>query len=198
MTALDRPTPWRVRRAVAADAARLALVGAGTFLQSYAAMMDGADLVAHCTDRHGASFYAARLADPNCAIWLGESEQGVPIGYAMLGPPDLPAELAGDGDLELHRIYVLGLWHGTGLGAELLRQLAETAGERGASRLLLGVHRGNDRALGFYRRQGFVEAGTRSFTVGTTCYCDLVLAKPLTTSPARGAGAGANLAALTY
>ena len=53
------------------------------------------------------------------------------------------------------------------------------ARELGRTRLLLGTHEGNERAIGFYRRNGFSEAGTRTFTVGTQVCCDLIFAKPL-------------------
>jgi ribosomal protein S18 acetylase RimI-like enzyme len=56
----------------------------------------------------------------------------------------------------------------------------EAARAAGAPRLLLGVYGGNARALAFYARQGFTEAGTRRFQVGANLYDDLVLARPLT------------------
>ncbi len=49
----------------------------------------------------------------------------------------------------------------------------------GATRLLLGTHAGNLRAIAFYRRNGFVDAGTRTFQVGSQTCCDLIFAKPL-------------------
>jgi ribosomal protein S18 acetylase RimI-like enzyme len=49
----------------------------------------------------------------------------------------------------------------------------------GATRLLLGTHAGNLRAIAFYRRNGFTEAGTRTFKVGTQECCDLLFALDL-------------------
>ena len=46
----------------------------------------------------------------------------------------------------------------------------------GASRLLLGVYQGNERALAFYERMGFDKIGTRQFDVGGRIYDDWVLA----------------------
>ena len=50
---------------------------------------------------------------------------------------------------------------------------------QGHRRLLLGVYAQNDRALAFYRKQGFADLGTRQFNVGGKLYDDLVLARPL-------------------
>jgi ribosomal protein S18 acetylase RimI-like enzyme len=46
-------------------------------------------------------------------------------------------------------------------------------------RLLLGTNQNNQRAVAFYRRNGFTEAGTRTFQVGSQCCCDLIFARPL-------------------
>jgi hypothetical protein len=46
-------TDIHIRQATPDDAAALALVGAATFLDTYAHMIPGADLLAHCTVRHG-------------------------------------------------------------------------------------------------------------------------------------------------
>lgn len=51
----------------------------------------------------------------------------------------------------------------------------------GAARLLLGVYAGNDSAIGFYRRQGFVNLTTRKFKVGGRDYDDHVLSLALGT-----------------
>ena len=98
------------------------------------------------------------------------------IGFALVGTPDLAA--AEEGDIELKRIYSLSRFHGSGLGAALMREAVAAA--RDHRRLLLGVYARNERALAFYRKQGFADIGTRRFDVGGKFYDDLVLARPLT------------------
>ena len=49
----------------------------------------------------------------------------------------------------------------------------------GAERLLLGVYKGNERAIGFYRRVGFATVGERVFQVGTRGYEDHIMALEL-------------------
>jgi len=105
-------------------------------------------------------------------------EGGAPVGYAALTPPDLPVPTGGK-DVELKRIYLLNRFHGTGLGARLMGTAIEGAASQGFTRMLLGVFGGNSRAIAFYARQGYVEAGVRKFRVGANEYDDLVLAKSL-------------------
>ncbi len=105
--------------------------------------------------------------------------KGAPVGYALVTPPaELPVPLQ-PGDLELKRIYLLSRFHGTGVGMHLMKQAEAFARERGAGRLMLGVYGENHRAIAFYRRQGFTEAGTRTFHIGKGTYHDLIFAKHL-------------------
>jgi GNAT superfamily N-acetyltransferase len=127
---------------------------------------------------HGAARYAAWLKAPGYRLWIAEVEGGAPVGYAVLGPVDLPLETSVQ-DMELKRIYLLHRFHGEGVGRRLLHTALDAAVATGTSRLLLGVYDSNHRALAFYARHGFVEAGRKPFQVGSRVYDDLVLSRPL-------------------
>ncbi|MGJ7901868.1 N-acetyltransferase family protein [Lysobacter sp. 1R34A] len=167
----------RIRRAGADDAGALALVGAATFLETFAGILHGRDIVEHCRRQHAHAVYADWLGDASAALWLAETEQGAaPVGYAVLTPPKLPLPDLGEHDLELKRIYLLSRFHGGGVGRGLMRQAVAEARTRGARRLLLGVYAGNARALAFYARNGFEQVGERRFQVGGNTYGDAILA----------------------
>lgn len=169
-----------IRRAAPGDAAALALVGQGTFLETYAGQLQLAHILAHCAHEHAAPRYAGWLADAAQLVWIAEAAEGrAPVGYAIVAAPDLPTPLQ-PGDLELKRLYALHRLHGTGLGARLMAHAIAAAQAAGASRLLVGVFAANTRANAFYARQGFVLAGVRKFRVGEGVYDDLVLARTLT------------------
>ena len=174
------PAGPAVRRAQPADAASLALLGAATFLESYAHLLPAADILAHTAKQHAASHYARWLDDARTACWMAEHETGgAPLGYAVATPPDLPLEGLGAGDLEIRRIYVLHRYQGIGLGRRLMQSVDAHAAAIGASRLLLGVYSRNEAALAFYARLGFVRAGTRQFRVGANDYFDYILQRIL-------------------
>ena len=170
---------WRVRPAHTADSAALALIGATTFLETFAGVLAGDAIVAHCARAHVPQAYADYLAG-GASAWLTELGPGnAPIGFALLTAADLPG--AREGDVELKRIYTLSRFHGRGIGAALMDAALDAAkAAKGAERLLLGVYAGNSRAIAFYRKQGFEPIGERRFDVGGTLYDDIVLAKPLT------------------
>ena len=169
------PSPWHIREAGPDDAPAVALVGAATFLETYAGLIARDDLVAHCAHDHSADAYLHYFAK-GARVWLAESQAtGSPLGYILLCPPELDCAQAGD--IELKRIYSLTRMQGTGLGSALMATAVEAA--HGHARLLLGVHSVNTQALNFYRKQGFEKVGDRRFLVGTVEYDDFVLARPL-------------------
>lgn len=151
----------------------LALVGPASFLEAFAGVLEGEDILAHCRNTHSAAKYAAWLADPETRACLAEVK-GAPVGYALLTAPDLPIPTTSD-DLELKRIYLLHRFQGTGIGSALMRWSIETARAMNKKRLLLGVHDGNRLAIAFYHRHGFDQVGTRNYQVGNTICSDFIL-----------------------
>lgn len=183
MSAAREPLDWRVRRAGEGDAAALSLVASATFLEAFAGILDGRDIVAHCATNSSAAKFAHWIADtapdqPSVVLIAEATAGAAPLGYAVLTQPDLPVEPR-DGDIELKRIYALLPTHGTGLGPALMAQAIAAARALGRTRPLLGVYGGNRRAQRFYEKQGFAVIGTRKFLVGTTWHDDLVFARDL-------------------
>ena len=171
---------FTIRAATGDDIGALALVGAATFLDGFAGILDGPALVAHCQQNHSEATYR-RYLDKGASAFLAEAEGGAPVGYALVSVPEL--EAARDGDIELKRIYTLSRYHGSGMAAALLDAALEAT--TGYGRLLLGVKDDNHRAIAFYRKHGFEQIGTRRFDVGGRIYDDVVLARTLALSAAR-------------
>lgn len=176
--AAPSPAPVSLRSCGPAEAQALALVGAATFLETFAGILEGEHILEHCARKHSAESYRSLLAEPLAAAWLAEV-RSAPVGYALVTPPvELPVPLEQD-DLELKRIYLLSRFQGIGIGLQLMECAREYARTHGAQRLLLAVYQGNPRAIAFYRRRGFAEVGTRTFHIGQGTYHDLILAANL-------------------
>ena len=184
-----------LRPATLADAPALALIGAATFLEAFTWMLPGQDILAHAAKNHNADAYRDYLARPDTRITLaltgppvgfgGEPE--APVGYAMLTAPELPTMEILPTDIELKRIYLFSRFRSApvagqpGIRAAQALMDASIADARalGRTRLLLGTHASNLRAIGFYRRNGFVEAGKRTFQVGSQVCDDLIFGRPI-------------------
>jgi ribosomal protein S18 acetylase RimI-like enzyme len=177
----------RLRRATEADAAALALVGGATFLEAFTWMLPGVDIIAHAAKNHTAEAYAAYLSKPETRVTLAVTGEDAPVGYAMLTAPELPSFAVQPTDIELKRIYLFSRFRSAPMVGDsalrpaqaLMNAAVADARALGRTRLLLGTHAGNLRAIAFYRRNGFAEAGTRTFQVGTQVCCDLIFAKVL-------------------
>jgi ribosomal protein S18 acetylase RimI-like enzyme len=183
--------PITLRPANLADAPALALIGAATFLEAFTWMLPGSDIVAHCARHHTTPAYEAYLARPDTRITLATAgsfagDESV-VGYTLLSDPDLPTLDIHPSDIELKRIYLFSRFRGVPVmnhpGVRPAQALLDTsiadAKALNRTRLLLGVNDGNQRALHFYYRNGFVDAGTRTFQVGSLTCSDLILAKAL-------------------
>jgi ribosomal protein S18 acetylase RimI-like enzyme len=166
-----------IRPCTIGDESALSLVGQSTFLETFAGVLTGADIAAHCARQHSVDVYRQWLADGQIHGWIAQAQPGgAPVGYLLLTPPDLPTVEVGSDDLEVKRIYLLSRFHGRGLGWRLMNEAIQHARQIGCRRLLLGVYQHNGRALAFYCSLGFVQVGTRRFTVGSTECDDLILA----------------------
>jgi diamine N-acetyltransferase len=166
-----------IRECTSADAQALSLIGAATFLETFAGVLDGQAVVAHCAQAHDPTRYV-QLLGLGCRIWIAEAEPDrCPVGYAVAGPCLLP--IARPGELDIKRIYVLSRWHGNGIGKALMEKAVDYARSDHQERLIVGVYIGNARAQAFYERWGFEKIGERTFSVGPKQYEDYVYALPL-------------------
>ena len=176
----EPPPPVALRVATPEDAAKLALIGRATFLESYAGTLPVEDILAHCETQHAPEIYAAWLADPRCRCWLVEASHGAaPVGYFVLAPASVPVKDPDPADLEVKRIYLLHRFQGAGTGRRLMESCTQLARAQGCPRLLLGVYSRNHHALKFYERLGFERVGERTFRVGGSDYYDYVLGRNL-------------------
>lgn len=181
-----KPESITLRPATPADAPALAVVGAATFLEAFTWMLPGADIVAHCARVHTAEVYLHYLLQPDTRVTLAEVAGGAPVGYTMLCSPELPGFDVLPADIELKRIYLFSRFRAAPVAgcalppaAAMLEQAVLDSRNLGRTRLLLGTHANNERAIAFYRRNGFVEAGTRTFQVGSQLCDDLIFARRL-------------------
>jgi ribosomal protein S18 acetylase RimI-like enzyme len=170
-----------IRRAVPGDARRVSIVGQATFLETFAGILDGDDILQHCEGPHAVAQYAQALESDDTRLWLAETEHGkTPVGYLMTtSASTLPLADVGAADLEVKRIYVLHRFHGAGVGPALMRCAIDEARATGKDRVLIGVYSKNDRAIAFYKKNDFSIVGTRRFKVGSNHYDDFILGRRL-------------------
>lgn len=169
-----------IRRCVPGDENALSLVAQATFLDTFAGVLSGRDILGHCLRQHSIEKYAHWLGDAASAVWIAEIEPGnAPVGYLVLTKPDLPLADISPLDAEVKRVYLLNRFRGAGLGRRLMQEAERHARSNGIRRLLLGVYNRNAAAISFYEKLGYQRIGERAFTVGDNTYHDFILALSL-------------------
>jgi ribosomal protein S18 acetylase RimI-like enzyme len=174
----------RVRRADVADAVGLSAFAERSFRETFEAGNDPADLAAYLAEAFGADRQREEIAEPGAIVLLAEDVIGsnptaALAGYSHLTPGEAPASISGPDPLELKRFYIDRAWQGAGLAQLLMRATFEAAIASGARTLWLGVWEHNPRAIAFYRKFGFVDAGSHEFMLGRDRQTDLIMMRPL-------------------
>ena len=171
--------PSDVRPAVGTDADQLAEVAARTFPLACSPAVAADDIAACITATLSPQRFREYLADSDRLV-LAATESGRVIGYAMLvrgAEPDVASSLEPVLAVELSKMYVLPDHHGDGTAAALMEAGIAWAAKVGARDVWLGVNQANHRAQTFYRKHGFVVAGTRTFQVGAIAENDFVMVR---------------------
>lgn len=160
------------RAATPADGPELAQMAARSFTETFGSLYPASDL-AHFLDTTFGAGLPSQLDDPAYTIRLATEDDRI-VGFAKLGPVAFPGDWPA-GATELHQLYVLGGWHGEGVGPALLDWAIATARAAGHSELLLSVYIDNHRARRFYDRYGFEEIGRYEYRVGETIDDDRIM-----------------------
>jgi ribosomal protein S18 acetylase RimI-like enzyme len=170
----------RYRRATPADAAELAAFAARLFTTSYQHAAEPGELQAYVQRHFSPQLQHAELCNPDMTTFLAVAP-GI-HGYAQVLAGGLPeCELSARSVMQLKRIYVDPHWQGRGVAQELLRLAEGDARARDCDVLWLAVWEINQRALSFYRKQGFEIIGRQGFPPGSAQQTDYVMAKVVAT-----------------
>lgn len=162
-------------RVTEGDAVVLADLKARTFEETFSADNDPAELKAHLARAFSVEAVRAELAHPGSrTVWLRE-EGKHPVGYLKVNTAEAHTESGLEPGLEVQQIYVLGRFHGRGLGGRLLRHALELARHERSPFVWLSVWERNQKAIAIYEHHGFVVIGEHIFLMGDDPQRDLLM-----------------------
>jgi ribosomal protein S18 acetylase RimI-like enzyme len=167
-----------IRRGNPADAAALAAFGRRTFAETFGPDNEPQNLAAYLEANYGIEQQERELSSPDGLTLLAEAK-GRLVGFAQVRRNKPPAGIAINSPVELWRIYVDRPWQGRGLAQRLLDALLAAAEELGGRTVWLSVWERNPRAIAFYAKHGFRDAGTTDFWIGSDRQRDRVMVKDL-------------------
>lgn len=176
---LKAQTPFALRRPSAHDAECLSVLAMQVWLHTYATQGITQNIACYVREHLSASHYRARLAEPNCHIWVAQCGAGL-AGFALL-QLDSACPVGGQPSAQLQTLYVQAPFVGQGLGKALLQAAqaqAEQSMQTSGSALWLTVNAQNANAIAFYARQGYVQVGSSDFVMGQERHLNHVLIGP--------------------
>jgi diamine N-acetyltransferase len=166
------------RRAIPADALRLARLGASTFIETFGHLYPPDDLQTFLTGSHSLEAWTRTLTDPTRAVWIAELAEEGPIAFVVAGACKLPAENREASAGEIQQLYVLSQHQSLRLGSRLMDLALEWLEEQGLLPIYIGVWSENYGAQRFYARYGFTKVGEYGFRVGNTIDHEFILKRP--------------------
>lgn len=167
----------KIRKAREEDVEVLALLGTVTYAESHGVYIeDKHDLMEYLKSSFAVDKILDEVRDIDTVFYLMYYE-GLPIGYAKINFRSCYKRNDSGKDSELERIYILNDYIPLKLGQELLSYIEQKIADWNVEKIWLSVYNQNDRAIRFYRKNGYNEVGQRSFVVNKSVYDNLVFSK---------------------
>ena len=150
-----------------------------TYYETFAHLNTAEDMAAYLEDAFNVERLMKEFNDPNSSFYFLYSDECL-AGYFKLNEAPSQTDINDAESLEIERIYVSSEFQGAGLGRYLMEQAITIANERNKKYAWLGVWEKNEKAIRFYKKNGFYEIGTHKFVMGEDVQTDYVMRKDLT------------------
>ncbi|WP_420962656.1 GNAT family N-acetyltransferase [Brucella sp. IR073] len=162
-----------IRRAEIGDASSLAAVGLEVWLHTYIRDGVSAFFADYALGHFTATRFGELLSRENEHIWVAQGAAGI-VGFVHVSE-GAAAPVAGCSDLEISTLYVQPRHQRNGGGRRLLDAALEHCAATGKPNVWLTVNAENQRAIDFYFKNGFRQAGETLFRIGDQAYPNHVL-----------------------
>ncbi len=149
-----------------------------TFYETFAAMNSAENMKTYLEQAYDRNKLLGELHNPNSQFFFLRAD-GAAAGYLKLNEAPAQTEIHDTLSLEIERIYISSGFQGKGLGQYMMEQALHIAEARQKRYVWLGVWEKNEKALGFYHKNGFYKQGTHSFCVGDDEQTDYIMRKDL-------------------
>lgn len=168
-----------IRIATPADAAIIALLGQVTFSDTFGHYFrDRNDLTHYFERTFSVSKIEQSLAKSTTRYWVAFVDR-LPVGYAKLKLDSPSPFLNMKSVCQLQKIYVLKDFQSMKVGFRLQNELLETAASMNYRNIWLSVLDENEKAIRFYKNNGFSPVGAHDFQIGKENFTFTVMTKAL-------------------
>lgn len=158
-----------ITRATPADCETIVHIGKISVTAAHRDSCDAEDLDAFVTRNYNTEAIHAELSDEHNIYHIIYCD-GEPAGFSKIVLNAANANIQQTNVTKLDRIYLLQTFFNRKLGQELLRFNIDLAKANNQAGIWLYTWTGNERAVNFYKRNGFTIIGSHDFKVTETRY----------------------------
>lgn len=156
------------------DIDQLQKIGKQTFFETFSAGNTEENMKEYLETSFSSEKLISELTDENSSFYFALLGNDV-IGYLKLNFGESQTELKDNKALEIERIYVLQQFHGKKIGQLLYEKALQIADQAKVDFVWLGVWEENDRAINFYKKNGFIEFDRHMFKLGDDEQTDIMM-----------------------
>lgn len=149
-----------------------------TYNETFAHMNTPSNMKTYLEQSFNINKLSGELSNSNSLFYFLYAN-GELAGYLKLNEAPSQTDINDMQSLEIERIYVAKEYQGEGLGNVLMNKAIDIANTGKKLYVWLGVWEKNDRAILFYKKNGFYEVDTHSFFMGEEEQTDFVMRKDL-------------------
>jgi diamine N-acetyltransferase len=167
------------RVATEADAYELAAFGSEAFVDAYGFSVTRRQLGSYVLRTYSEELQLREIRDPRAWTMLAMRDDEI-TGAALLRWADPPGGLSPEEPwAEIARFYLAKMYWETGISSDLMVAVLRSIREQGCELVWLQVWERAERAIHFYRKWGFRDAGEAPFEIGGEIQRDLVMTRSL-------------------
>ena len=168
----------QIRKAAATDASLIADLSRQTFEETFAAQNSKANMEKFMREQFSREKLMAEVTDQMNEFYIAWEEEE-PAGYLKLRKAEPLPELGESPAIEIARIYVSARQIGKGVGQQLMQTAIDYAIAERFPTIWLGVWEQNEKAIGFYHKNGFVAFDKHIFQLGSDAQTDIMMKRVL-------------------
>lgn len=167
-----------IKKCTAKDLDILRKLSIKTYYETFANQNTTENMVAYIAEAFNEDKLRCELCDKNSSFFFLYADGRI-VGYLKLNEAPSQTDINDRDSLEIERIYVTSEFQSVGLGRYLMEQAINIAIERRKKYAWLGVWERNEKALRFYKKNGFYESGTHNFVMGDDTQTDYIMRRDL-------------------
>lgn len=168
-----------IKKIAANNLDELQKISRQTFYETFAGNNSEENMAKFLNEAYASEKLLAELEDEHTEFYFATSG-GQVIGYLKLNFAQAQTELKDGNGLEIERIYVAKEFLGKSVGQMLYAKAMDVAKKAGCQYIWLGVWEENQRAIAFYKKNGFVAFDQHVFMLGDDRQIDIMMKLDLT------------------